>query len=140
MWSYKVGRTFLERLPHDSDLIRAIKDTFKASDIGMGTFMAIGAVKQASIGFYDQRDRAYRDELIDEPAEILACIGNVSELDGDISVHAHITLALQDGTVRGGHLLEGTTVYACELLGMGLEGEQLERVWDETTGLKLWNR
>ena len=138
MWQYKANKIFLERLQHDRDLLLSIQQVFAQQGIKMGFFAAIGAVKRAKVGFYDQKERSYREELIDEPAEILSCIGNASELEGDTSVHAHVTLALEDGSTRGGHLLEGTVIFACELCGVELAGEQLKRVFDTVTGLKLW--
>jgi len=138
MWPYNTGETFLDRLPHDGDLLVSIKESFKKTGVTMGFFVAIGAVKCAKMSFYGQDDHQYHDFLLNEPAEILNCIGNVSELDGEIFVHAHITLALKDGTTKGGHLVEGTKIFACELFAIPLEGEQLKRTFDEVTGLKLW--
>jgi hypothetical protein len=76
---------------------------------------------------------------VDEPAEILNCTGNVSELDGETFVHAHITLGLKDGATKGGHLVEGTKIFACELFVIPLDGELLKRTFDQVTGLKLWD-
>jgi predicted DNA-binding protein with PD1-like motif len=42
---------------------------------------------------------------VDGPAEILNCIGNVSEYDGKTFVHAHVALGLKDGTTKGATLL-----------------------------------
>jgi predicted DNA-binding protein with PD1-like motif len=136
---YNNSKTFLTRLKHDDDLILAIKHAFQSGGIKMGVFMAIGAVKKAKTAFYDQQEHIYREESIDEPAEILSCTGNVSEVDGEAFVHAHITLSLKDGSTKGGHLVEGTPIFACELYGVALEGEQLKRRFDDVTGLKLWN-
>lgn len=130
---------FLARLPHNGDLFLSIKDVFKENSIQMGFFTAIGAVKTAHAAFYDQGTKTYTDFIIDEPAEILSCVGNVSEVDGDLSVHAHITLGLKDGTAKGGHLLEGTIIFASELFGIALDGQRLERRFDDITGLKLWS-
>jgi predicted DNA-binding protein with PD1-like motif len=138
MWFYNTGKIFLERLKYNDDLFLSIKDTFKRSNIKMGFFMAIGATRTANIGFYDQKEKVYKKQFIDEPAEIISCIGNVSEVDGDISIHGHINLGLKDGTTKGGHLLEGTSIFACEIIGIALEGEQLKRIHDDITGLKLW--
>lgn len=138
MWFYNTGKTFLERLQHGEDLYLSIKNAFTHSGIKMGVFMAIGAVKHATIAFYDQKERIYKNHFIDEPAEILSCVGNVSEVEGEVSIHAHITLGLRDGTAKGGHLIEGTALFACELFGTELEGEQLKRIYDDITGLKLW--
>ncbi len=138
MWIYVTGRTFLERLPHDGDLYRAIENAFTAADIKTGVFNAIGAVKRATISFYDQRDHCYVNRYVDQPAEILCCTGNISESDGKIFVHAHITLSLSDSTVIGGHLNEGTVIFAGELAGFEMIGKQARREFDNVTGLKLW--
>jgi hypothetical protein len=138
MWHYNTGKAFLDRLPHDGDLLLSIKASFKKAGIKMGVFVAIGAVKHAKMAFYGQDDQAYHEFSVDEPAEILHCTGNVSELEGETFVHAHITLGLQDGTTKGGHLVEGTEIFACELIAVPLEGEQLKRTFDDVTGLKLW--
>ena len=138
MWLYTTGKAFLDRLPHDGDLLASIKEAFKNSNIRMGFFVAIGAVKCAKMAFYGQDDHTYHEFSLDEPAEILNCTGNVSELDGETFVHAHITLGLKDGTAKGGHLVEGTRIFACELFALPLDGEHLIRTFDEITGLKLW--
>jgi len=140
MWFFKPKTFFLERLNHGADLLGSITKIFRQHPGQMGSFTAIGAVKKAHIAFYDQERKEYLDSVIDEPAEILSCVGNVSEVEGETSVHAHITLGYHDGTCRGGHLLEGTEVFACELSGLILEGEVLCREFDDVTGLKLWKR
>ena len=138
MWHYNSGKAFLDRLPHDGDLLVSIKESFKKAGIKMGFFVAIGAVQYAKIAFYNQDDLKYNEFSVDEPAEILNCTGNVSDLDGETFVHAHITLGLKDGTTRGGHLVDGTKIFACELFAIPLDGEQLKRTYDQITGLKLW--
>lgn len=104
----------------------------------MGIIGAIGAVRCARIAFYGQDDHTYHELFLNEPAEILNCTGNVSDLNGEIFVHAHITLGLKDGTTRGGHLVEGTKIFACELFMVPLEGKLLRRTRDDVTGLNLW--
>ena len=139
MWLYNVKNTFLERLPHDGDLLLSIRNVFRANNIKMGTFMAIGGLKNAKLAFYKQGERVFENLSIDEPVEILSCFGNICEADGETMAHAHVTLGLKDGTVKGGHLLEGSFIFAGELFGVILEGEQLKRRYDEVTGLKLWD-
>lgn len=140
MWFFKPKTFFLERLNHGADLLGSITEIFRQHPGQMGSFTAIGAVKKAHVAFYDQERKEYLDSVIDEPAEILSCVGNVSQVEGEISVHAHITLGYRDGVARGGHLLEGTQIFACELFGVILEGEVLRREFDDVTGLKLWKR
>lgn len=41
--------------------------------------------------------------------EVLSAIGDIAAGDdGKPSVHLHVVLGLDDGTTRGGHLLDGT--------------------------------
>jgi uncharacterized protein len=138
MQTYFQGKTFLKRLGHGDDLLAAIRAAFVEARISMGVFEALGAVRQARIAFYDQKTHEYCPIDLNEQAEILSCIGNVSLLAGEPFVHAHITLSLADGSAKGGHLMEGTTIFACELFGRELVGKRLERAYDATTGLKLW--
>ena len=138
MWSYTPERAFLALLTHDADLYQSIEKAFAAEEVQMGFFFAIGAVKNARISFYDQHQKTYLPLFIDRPAEILSCMGNMSLLDGKPFVHVHITLGFEDGSTAGGHLMEGTIIYACELHAMVLKGKALERHFDSTTGLKLW--
>ena len=135
---YETGKVILDGLTHGSDLLEAITDLARKNGIKTGTVMAIGAVKRATIGFYNQIEREYRERDIGEPMEITSCLGNISTKDGETFVHAHVTLADSEGQVVGGHLSPGTIVFAAECRITELRGDSLERGYDETTGLSLW--
>jgi predicted DNA-binding protein with PD1-like motif len=70
--------------------------------------------------------------------EITSLTGNVSIKDGKPLVHVHVTLADKKGNAFGGHLAEGTIVFACEVCIQVFQGEPLKRGFDKTTGLPLW--
>jgi len=135
---YDTGKIILEGLPHGADLLEAITDLARREGIEIGTVAAIGAVKSARIGYYDQTAREYRERDIEEPMEISSCLGNISLKNGKIFVHAHINLADSKGRVIGGHLCPGTIIFAAECRITELKGGSLERSFDETTGLSLW--
>ena len=61
MWHYNTGKAFLDRLPHDGDLLVSIKEAFQKNSTKMGFFVAIGAVKNAKIAFYSQADHKYHE-------------------------------------------------------------------------------
>jgi hypothetical protein len=74
-----------------------------------------------------------------KPMEILSLMGNVSLKDDKPFVHAHITLADARGVAMGGHLAEGTIVFACEfMIEEYISDRALVRYFDEKTGLFLW--
>ncbi len=134
----QLKQTVIGRLRHDEDLLEELHSVCKEKDIRLGRISAIGAVKKARIGFYDQEARRYRFLEINKDLEISSLAGNVSVRDGKPMVHAHITLCDCDGNAYGGHLVEGTIVFACEFVMDIYDGPQYLREHDEMTGLPLW--
>lgn len=135
---FTLGRRFVGRLPHGKDLIISIEDFCKASSIQMATFSIIGAVTSATLGAYDQKQQVYATSTEEEPLEILSCTGNVSLLNQDPVVHAHIILGNLEGKTLGGHVFSETIIYAAEIDLQEFTGNSLERAYDDTTGLMLW--
>jgi hypothetical protein len=136
--SFETGRVIMARLPYGSDLLQALTDVAREHDLGVASLSAIGALSAARLAFYDQATKTYGEFSIDEQLEIVSCLGNVSRRDATAAVHAHVVLTREDGSAIGGHLVAGCTVFACEATFNELRGETLERGYDETTGLPLW--
>ena len=130
--------THLIRLPQGKDLVEAVTHECRHRGIEMGVVSVIGAVQGATIGYYDQCEKAYRSRHIDGGLEIASCHGNCSLKDGDVMVHLHIILADAEGNTYGGHLMSPTTLFAGEAHIQELGGKPLKREYDETTGLFLW--
>ena len=136
---FSLGRRLLGRLPHGKDLITSIKDFCRASDIRTATFSVIGAVSSATLGVYDQKQHVYITFTEHADMEIVNCIGNVSLKDKTSVTQSHISLADGHGKIIGGHLFSETILFAGEIDLQEMTGEPLERVYDEKTGLMLWN-
>jgi predicted DNA-binding protein with PD1-like motif len=134
----KSREIFIGKLSHGGDLLEEITDICRKENIQLGRVEALGAVKRARLGFYNQQTHEYQFHVVDEPLEITKLVGNVSIKDGNPFVHAHITLADKKGNAYGGHLASGTVVFACEFILEVFDGPVLRRDFDETTGLPLW--
>ena len=134
---FKPSRDFLVRVEHNSDLIQFITELAEKENIVVATITAVGALKKAKLGFYNQEKHEYQEIRIDSPHEIACCVGNVSIKDGRPFVHAHAVLADKNGNTKAGHLFEGM-VFAAEVHLRELKGAVLERKYDEVTGLSLW--
>lgn len=134
----RVADAYLLRLATGSDLLAELERHVRETGIRLGWLSGLGAVSRAGLRYYDQEAKVYRDLVLDRHLELVGLEGNVSLLDGDPFVHAHITLADDAGRAFGGHLGPGTQVFAAEILLTALEGPPLERQPDERTGLKLW--
>jgi predicted DNA-binding protein with PD1-like motif len=135
---FQPGRYIVGRLPYGEDLISAIENFCKTSSIQMATFSLIGAVSSYTIGAYDQKQQVYVTATEEASFEIVTCTGNISLMDGNLSVHAHIVLGDDKGNTMGGHLFSETIIFAGEISLQELKGIPLERAYDENTGLSLW--
>ena len=126
------------KLLHGGDLLAELEKICSDKKIKTGILTAIGAVKNATVGFYNQTEKKYLKHQFDKPLEILSLNGNISIKDDKTMVHAHIVLSDSEGNSFGGHLMPGTTIFACEFWIYEIEGELLIRGFDEVTGLPLW--
>jgi len=135
---YARGRRVVARLAHGGDLLAEIGAVADLHGMAMAEVRAIGALSAARLAYYDQSAKTYGEFGVDGPVEILALLGSVSRRDGATAVHVHATLAGHDGSCVGGHVVPGCRVFACELVLQELDGDPLEREYDEVTGLPLW--
>ncbi len=133
------GRVFIGRFKAKSDLLAGLTELCKKENIRLGVFSVIGALTSAKLGYYKQDAKEYTEcASLDKKLEITSCTGNISLLNSEIFVHAHITLADHSGTAYGGHLMPGSKIFAAEYYIKELTGTTLERTHDSETGLNLW--
>lgn len=132
-------RRVMGKCAHEADLLAELTRVCKDNGVHLGRVEAIGAVRKARVGYYHQDRREYEFHAFDGPMEITVLAGNVSMKDGEVMVHAHVTLSDSTGRAFGGHLAPGTIVFACEFVVEAFDGPEFRRALDEPTGLPLWN-
>ena len=133
------AQKIMGRLAKGDDLLGALTNICQELGITLGEVKAIGAVSRARVGYYHQDTRQYEWLELDRHLEILALEGNISLKDGKPFVHAHVILGDGEGRAYGGHLAEGTVVFALEFVIQELKADSsLNRQMDEETGLFLW--
>ena len=135
----KIKQTFMGKLSHGVDLFEEITKICFENNITLGRVEALGAVKKARLGFYDQINREYAFSEINKPLEITKLVGNISTKNEKPIIHAHITLSDEKDNAYGGHLAPGTIVFACELIIQTFDGPEFSRGSDKETGLPLWD-
>ena len=97
---------------------------------------AVGAFRNATVGWMDPATMKYRPIQVDQQCEVLSLIGDVAQgVDGPI-VHAHVVLGLSDGTTRGGHLLAGDVFPTLEVIVRETPAE-LRKVMNPDVGIPL---
>lgn len=100
-------------------------------------FTAIGAFREATLGFWDVDRKEYRRLPVDEQVEVLSLAGNVAIEDRHgPKVHAHVVVGKADGSAHGGHLLEARVHPTLEVILVETP-RHLRRAFDPQTGLAL---
>lgn len=117
------------------DFLPKFKEFLKRNRVNSGFFYGIGGFQKAEIAFYDMAKKKFLKKKFTGPFEVLSITGNVSRLNNDVAIHAHVALADKDYKVIGGHLVNATVKATLELKLS--ETEILERDFDEETGINL---
>lgn len=102
------SKTFVVVLDPGEETLKALAAFAIENSIAGASLTAIGAFKEATVGWFDFEAKDYQRIPIRVQSEVLSAIGDVAEDEhGNPSVHIHVVLGLPDGSTRGGHLLDG---------------------------------
>ncbi|MEM2406866.1 MAG: DUF296 domain-containing protein, partial [Sulfolobales archaeon] len=127
---------YLFRVPEDEELISYLTLFAKEKNIKTGVVNAIGALKECTLGFYDQHKQVYEYIKIEEEVELTNLSGNISIKEGEPFVHVHAIVGKRNGSTYSGHLVEAR-VFVAEVLVIELVGG-VELVREKHGGLWLW--
>ena len=129
-------KTFAVIFDTGDEVMAGLKSFAREQRLSAGHFTAIGAFSAAVIGFFNLAKREYRRIPISEQVEVLSLLGDVTLVDGEPQLHAHVVLGKWDGTAHGGHLLQAQVRPTLEVI-LVESPRHLHRVHDVATGLPL---
>lgn len=136
MQSKIMDHTLIVRADRGEELLAKIREACEAHGVRAGVVSGIGAVDRAVCGAYIVGRQEYVSHEYTGDMEILALIGNVSEMDGAYYGHFHVTLGREDGSVVGGHANELHISATSEVFIQIIDGA-FDRSRDETVGLNV---
>jgi predicted DNA-binding protein with PD1-like motif len=99
-------------------------------------FNAIGDASSVKFGWYDISKKKFKVMHLNEFAEITSLAGDITLYNDNPVVHAHISMATQDGIVHGGHLFEAFISPTLQLM-MTVEPAALYKKLDPETGILI---
>ncbi len=105
-----VGRVILAKVLPDEDLIDAIKEMVMSYKIISGLVNVIGALKKATLGFFDLHKKEYHFKSFEESFELISCMGNITYNQDEPIIHLHVNLGREDLSVIGGHLSQPSII------------------------------
>jgi len=133
----KSGKLVFARLSEDEDVLETVTKAAEKAKVSAGFFFLIGTLKKARMGFL--REGKYETVEMNQPLEIVSCLGNISVKENKVFAHAHISVSNDKGRVFGGHVMPRCVIGATgELVLMEAVDIELLRKFDDKTRLYLW--
>jgi uncharacterized protein len=124
-------------LERGEDLLDGLDRAVKELELQAGTLQVIGALEEATVGYFDQGAKEYR-RISTGHVEIASGLGNVSLRDGQPLIHLHLVLSGPDGAALGGHAMKGCKAFVVEAYFRALAGRPPVRQESPAHGLKIW--
>ncbi len=110
-------RNFVLVLDDGEEAFASITRFCEENNITGASLTAIGAFRQASLGFFDFSRKSYIDIPVETQSEVLSAIGDVAiDDEGQASVHMHAVLGFSDGSTKGGHFISGIVHPTMEII------------------------
>ncbi len=131
------GSASFVSLERGEDLLEGLDRAVKELGLQAATLQVIGALEQATVGYFDQETKEYRP-ISTGHVEIASGVGNVSVRDGEPFIHLHVVLSGSDGSALGGHAMPGCRAFVVEAYFRALAGAPPVRLESPLHGLKIW--
>lgn len=129
---------FMIKLARGEKVIGSLTSFCEARGIQGAVFQGVGAVNNATIGYYSFAKREYFFKTFTEDMEVASMTGNIALVEGKPFPHTHAVLSRMDDSLScvGAHLKEAEVAVTLEIY-LAPFTTALHRSFDEETGLKL---
>ncbi len=138
MKALKIGPAVLLRLESGEKILECLTGFCRRQKISAACFQGIGTCRRPELGYFRTSRRMYSVRRFRGEYEIAALQGNVSLVEGEAIVHAHVVISGPDFLARAGHLQEAEVLATCEIVLTPLPG-RIFRTEDRAAGLRLWS-
>jgi predicted DNA-binding protein with PD1-like motif len=99
-------------------------------------FTAIGALNEATLGWFDPQRKMYKKIPINGQHEVIAMSGDIALYKGNPVVHTHMVVGSPDGTTRAGHVLDAYVSPTLEVM-VTVDPIAMRKRFDPETDLTL---
>lgn len=131
------GDTYVVRMDRGEEILSQLEALCKKEKIALASVSALGAVDHALVSVYDVPNKVFCRKEFNEPMEISALIGSVSQKEGQVYLHLHVTLCDTNCAAHGGHANELRVSATTEMILHTVPGT-VERQLDPEIGLNLF--
>jgi predicted DNA-binding protein with PD1-like motif len=130
-------QTYAVILSSGDEVTACLTNFAREASLQAASFKAIGALKRATLAFFDWEAKTYLPIEVDEQVEVASLTGDVAiGPDGQPALHIHAVLGRRDGSAVAGHLLTAEVRPTLEVI-LTESPEYLRKQLDPDTGLAL---
>jgi uncharacterized protein len=127
-------KTYVLVFAKGDEVMSGLKEFAVKYHVKSAHFNAIGDASSIKFGWYDISKKMFKVMHINTFAEITSLAGDITLYNNNPVVHAHISMATEDGILHGGHLFEAFISPTLQLM-MTVEPEALFKKLDPETGI-----
>ncbi len=132
----RFGDKYVVRLNKGEEILESLKKLCKDENIKLGRVTGIGATNKATVGLFNVETKEYHSTELTGDMEITNISGNISQMNGEVYLHLHITVCDEENRAFGGHLNSAVISATCEIIIDVIDGT-VDRKFDEESGLNL---
>ncbi len=127
------GNYLVIKLQKGENINDSIIDVLEDYGIYSGLVVfGIGMIRDLEIGYWNGKE--YERDKLPIPGEVVSFHGSISS--NEPRLHIHVSAALKDHKVKGGHFFSGVADPLMEIHVLRLEEIVLKREMNEKSGLK----
>jgi uncharacterized protein len=128
--------TYAVVLDTGDEAVGKLAEFIRTNEVEAASLTAIGAFRRALLGYFDWQTKEYKKIAVEEQVEVLSLLGDVAVAEEGPTLHVHAVFGKADGSVVGGHLLEGHVRPTLEVI-LIQPPSYLRKRRDPVTGLAL---
>lgn len=132
----RFGNSYVLRVDKGEEILYCIKTLCEKEGIRLASISGIGAINEVQIGLFEPASKKYYSETLNGSFEIVSLSGNISKMNGEVYIHAHIAVTDREYKAYGGHLNKAVVSATAEIIITCIDGTLTRRFSDEI-GLNL---
>ncbi len=121
---------------HGDEVYSGLQEFAEKYHVTSAHFTAIGALDDATVGWFDPQRKMYKKIAINGQHELIGMSGDIALYQGRPVVHTHMVVGGPDGTTRAGHVLEAYASPTVEAM-VTIDPVTMQKRFDPATDLTL---
>lgn len=132
----RYGDKIVIRLLKGDKLVESVQEILNKENVLAGSLTGLGAIDYLDMGVFDPETQGYKKHIFEEFMEVTNLTGIISEMDGKLYTHIHITCGKSDETAVAGHLNEARIGLTSEIVVSIINGK-IDRKYDKDLGINI---